>query len=114
MVRFNFYFCRMNRCCIFITLVLLVSRTLAQDTSSVAQPDSSKKDFFKIFHWSQKHKGLYEITVDGYDTLKLGNNDFQSFYYFTNDKPDGKLIVRDGKGNKVRECTYKNKLIFDE
>jgi len=104
----------MKRSCFFIILVLLASGTIAQDTTVIVQQDTSRKDLFKTFHWTEKRKGYFEIRVDGYDSLKLGNNDFQNFYYFTNDKPDGKLTVRNENGIKVRECTYKNKLIFDE
>ncbi len=97
-----------------LLLVLYAAKLIAQDTSAVTQSDTAKKDFFKIFNWTEKHKGSYEITVNGYDTLKKGNNNFQNFYYTTLDKPDGKLTVRDEKGNKVRECTYEDHLMFRE
>lgn len=97
-----------------ILFLLFFTNLVAQDTSAVLQPDTSKKDFFTIFNWTEKHELEYEITVPGYDTLKLANNDFQNFFYTTVDKPDGKLIVRDEKGNRVRACTYKDKLMFDE
>jgi len=86
----------------------------AQDTTLVSAGDTSKKDLFKVFHWTEKGNGEFEITVPGYDSLKKGNNEFQNFFYTTKDKPDGKLTVRDGEGNKVRECTYRNQLMFDE
>jgi antitoxin component YwqK of YwqJK toxin-antitoxin module len=89
-------------------------RSFAQDTSAVPASDTSKKNPFEIFQWKDIRKGEFEITVPGYDTLKMGTNNFQSFYYTTTDKPDGKLTVRDDKGNKVRECSYRNKLMFDE
>jgi antitoxin component YwqK of YwqJK toxin-antitoxin module len=114
MVRFNFYFCRMKLTAGFVMLLLITACTHGQDTSATAVADTSRKDFYKIFQWTEIKKGEYEITVTGYDSLKMGNNDFQNFYYITTDKPDGKLTVKDGKGNKVRQCTYKNKLMFNE
>lgn len=114
MVRSNFYFCRMKFSIIGLLLLLSVDSLFAQDTSSVLNQDTLKKDFFKIFKWTDKGNAHFEITVPGYDSLKKGNNDFQNFYYSTNDKPDGKLTVRDESGNRVRECTYKNHLMFDE
>ena len=84
-------------------LMLLSARVLAQDTTAIATADSGRKDFLKIFHWTEKHPGEFEITVLGYDSLKIGNNEFQNFFYTTSDKPDGKLTVKDDKGNKVRE-----------
>ncbi len=114
MVQFNFYFCTMKGKIRLIFLLLLTTDLVAQDTSAVLQSDTAKKDLFRIFNWTEKHKGEYEITVPGYDTLKMGNNDFQNFYYITIDKPDGKLTVRNEKGNRVRECIYKDKLMFDE
>jgi len=69
---------------------------------------------FEVFHWTEKGKGEFEITVPGYDSVKKVNSDFQIFYYTTKDKPDGKLTVRDEKGSKVRECVYRNHLMFDE
>ncbi len=95
-------------------LIIFSSAVFAQDTSVVAPSDTSEIDFFKKFNWKEKRSGDFEITVPGYDTLRMGNNDFQNFYYITTDKPDGKLTVRDEKGNKVRQCVYKNKLMFDE
>ncbi len=35
-------------------------------------------------------------------------------FFTTTDKPDGRLVVRNGKGDKVRECVYRNHLMFDE
>jgi|GEM_PF-4648178 len=95
-------------------LIICCAHALAQDTTSAAQADTAKNKFFRIFHWKETKKGEFEITVEGYDTLKIGNNLFQNFFYTTTDKPDGRLTVRDGKGNKVRQCVYKNKLMFDE
>jgi len=111
MQRSNFYFCRMKYL-LTLFLLLYIPHLNAQDTLPVS--DSAKKDFFKIFNWQEKEKGIYEITVVGYDSLKKGNNDFQNFFYSTKDKPDGKLIVRDESGKKVRACTYRNQLMFDE
>jgi antitoxin component YwqK of YwqJK toxin-antitoxin module len=99
--------------CHIIFLLFISSKTIAQDTSATIQ-DTAAKDFFKIFHWTEMRPGEFEITVHGYDSLKMGNNDFQNFYYTTIDKPDGKLTVRNGEGSKVRECIYKSKLMFDE
>lgn len=98
----------------FFFLVLISSRLVAQDSAAVLQADTGIKDLFKLFNWTEKRKGEYEITVPGYDKLKMGNNDFQNFFYITTDKPDGKLTVRDENGNKVRECIYRDKLMFDE
>ena len=67
-----------------------------------------------MFHWKETKKGEFEITVSGYDSIRMRNNDFQDFYYSTIDKPDGKLTVLNEDGKKVRECVYKNKLMFDE
>ena len=83
----------------------------AQDTLST---DTVKTDFFKLFNWKEVRKSEFEITITGYDSLKAGNNDFQHFYYTTTDKPDGKLTVRDGHGNKVRECRYSGNKMFEE
>jgi len=99
---------------LILFLLLAILDMHAQDISSVLKTDTVKKDLFKVFKWTDTGKGEFEITVPGYDSLKKGNNDFQDFYYTTNDKPDGKLTVRDEKGNKVRECTYRNRLMFDE
>ena len=96
-----------------LTLVFLNQPISAQDTS-VVKPDTVKKNLFEVFHWTEKSKSNFEIIVPGYDTLKKGNNDFQLFFYIANDKPDGKLTVRDEKGNKVRECVYRNQLMFEE
>ena len=97
-----------------LVIMLVMSDLRAQDTSSVLMTDTTKKDLFKLFHWTEKSKGNFEIMVSGYDTLKKGNNDFQNFFYTTRDKPDGKLTVRDEKGKKVRECIYRSQLLFDE
>jgi len=97
-----------------IFLLLLAAKSGAQDTTAVIQTDTAGKDLFKKFQWTEVRKGEFEIVVPGYDSLKIGNNDFQNFYYITLDKPDGKLTVKDEKGNKVRECVYKDKLMFDE
>lgn len=96
---------------LFCTLSI---QLLAQDTAAVAQNDSAGKNFFSLYHWTETSKGEFEITVPGYDSIRMGTNEFQTFYYTTTDKPDGKLTVRDEKGNKVRECVYKNHLMFDE
>lgn len=87
---------------------------MAQDASEAGHADTSKKDLFRMFIWTEKSKGEFEISVPGYDSLKFGNNDFQNFFYATAGKPDGKLIVRDHSGKKVRECTYRDNLMFDE
>jgi len=100
--------------CLALFLLLFIPGLRGQDTSSVSMEDTLNKDLFKFFQWTEKRAGEFEITVPGYDTLKKGNNDFQNFYYTTNDKPDGKLTVRDEKGNKVRECMYRTQLMFDE
>ncbi|MEO8087415.1 MAG: hypothetical protein ABI763_11375 [Bacteroidota bacterium] len=97
-----------------LLLLMSVMKSVAQDTAVVITGDTSGMEMFKKFHWTEMHKGEFEIVVEGYDSLKIGNNDFQNFYYITTDKPDGKLTVRDEKGNKVRECVYRNKLMFDE
>lgn len=98
-----------------LVFLLFVSATIfGQDTSSVSETDTSQKDFFKLFHWTEVHPGEFEITIAGYDSLKIGNNDFQSFFYSTNDKPNGKLTVKNEKGNKVRECIYRGNQMFDE
>jgi antitoxin component YwqK of YwqJK toxin-antitoxin module len=99
---------------LLLILLFVFSDLRAQDTSVVQISDTSKKDLFKIFRWTEKSKGEFEIIVPGYDTLKKGNNDFQNFFYSTNDKPDGELTVRDERGKKVRECVYRNHLMFDE
>ncbi len=77
-------------------------------------PDTVAKDFFKMFGWKEIRSGEFEITIPGYDSIRMGNNDFQNFFYTTTDKPDGRLVVRNGKGDKVRECVYRNHLMFDE
>jgi antitoxin component YwqK of YwqJK toxin-antitoxin module len=114
MVRFNFYFCRMKFSVLSIFLLIFTQDLIAQDTSTVLTKDTGKADLFKVFQWTEKEKGQFEIKVAGYDSLKKGNNEFQRFFYTTKDKPDGKLTVRDENGNKVRECVYRNHLMFDE
>jgi antitoxin component YwqK of YwqJK toxin-antitoxin module len=101
----------------FTAAVLFLFSTVtarAQDTASASAGDTSKNIGFRIFHWTQKRKGEFEITVPGYDSLKTGNNDFQHFFYTASDKPDGKLTVRNEAGKKVRECMYRNSMMFDE
>jgi antitoxin component YwqK of YwqJK toxin-antitoxin module len=79
-----------------------------------AQDTTKTNPLFEKFHWTEKKPGEFEITVEGYDSIRKLNNEFQNFFYTTVDKPDGKLTVRDENGKKVRECRYKNKLMFDE
>src|SRR3954469_11751112 len=93
-----------------LLLMLIISRSHAQEPSSIQMQDTVKDSLFKKFHWTEKSPGEFEIVVPGYDTLKKGNTDFQNFFYTTKDKPDGNLTVLDGKGNKVRECVYRNQL----
>src|SRR4051812_26071669 len=99
MVTFNFYFCHMKMRALLLFSFVSISYLHAQDTSVVTLADTVSKNLFEFFQWKEKSKGEFEITVQGYDSLKKGNNDFQIFYYTTKDKPDGKLSVRDEKGN---------------
>ena len=109
---FYFYFCRVRKIFFSIALLFLQMPGYSQDTTALS--DTLKKDLFKLFQWKEKKAGEFEITVVDYDSLKLGNNDFQTFYYTAADKPNGKLTVRDRKNNKVRSCVYRNNKMFDE
>lgn len=57
---------------------------------------------------------LYEMIVPGYDSLSNTDNAFQDYYYNTENKPDGKLIVKNEYGKVVRECFYKDGKMGEE
>ena len=57
---------------------------------------------------------VYEMIVPGYDSLSNGDNAFQDYYYNTENKPDGKLIVKNEFGKVVRECFYRDGKMGEE
>jgi antitoxin component YwqK of YwqJK toxin-antitoxin module len=58
--------------------------------------------------------GIYEMVVPGYDSLSNTDNAFQDYYYNTENKPDGKLIVKNEFGKVVRECYYRDGKMGEE
>jgi antitoxin component YwqK of YwqJK toxin-antitoxin module len=59
-------------------------------------------------------ENVYEMTIPDYDSLSNTDNAFQDYYYSTETKPDGKLIVKNEFGNVVRECYYKDGKMGEE
>lgn len=65
--------------------------TLAQEYKPVKTSDST-----------------YEITVGDAPVIENPDHPFNTFYYNTDDKPDGKLLVKTYDGKIIREAYYRN------
>lgn len=94
--------------------VLLIFFLLAAVTGLGQQAHLNSDSLKKVFKWKALQARLFEITVPGYDSLRLSDNSFQDFYYATADKADGTLLVKDQNGKKRREAVYKNYKMLKE
>lgn len=92
----------------------------ASDFELVAYIQDRYENFTKLaknaggLSFERTEPEVYEMIIPNYDSLANGDNAFNDYYYKTENKPDGKLIIRNEHGNIVRECYYKDEKMGED